>query len=1178
MSKKSYLLCALLALGLALLAVPAFAGTQTVKTWNMNAANPGWTLSGDWAYGIPTGLGGSGDPVVGRDPNSTESGGNVLGNNLAGNYAAGSSSDAVSETVNLTGNVGVKLHFAAWLNVQDSLHDQASVSVSTDGGGSWTEVWVNSANTNTIQTSFVTEDVDISDVADGQTIQLRFSLVSDASVQFGGWNLKSASLTAEADNPTTQWLVGAGDDVTTGAKAWSLDTGWTVGAPFVGTSGQTTTEGLVGADPATANTGALVLGYNIGANYERSMTQKYATTPVLDLSSKRAVKLSFYRWLAVEDARYDHAAVQINNDDKEVQELFSDDFSGSLSGYDISGLGLPEPAIVSEVLEIHGAKAVAKALDTSEFYSIAVSAKLGATFVSDATTDHLKLQWSKDGGSTWNDIPGADITATQALTAVSYSIPAGAGAEENPNFRVRAVMTGVENNDIGRVDDLLVEGVQWVSLWTNPIGPKSDGSKNDLFETAWSKQLFDLSDSADGNDAVRIRFVMGPSDSFTPTGTQVATEFGGWSIDDVQFTEGTTAWLPIDLGLPASMAWGAGDTATFTVKNCGTGYWDDTFSFVLTEEVTAPAAAATDRWGGDNEIFVDGTVDMGAETSFDFGIVAPPLSTIAYKPGAAVGSPGDEKESAKVLDIAGALKQDPDWIPLYNNLDPDTDLPTGTITVSRFPDIQPGTDGYWARFWTEELAGRVPYVVQGFTEPDGSATYRPLLELDRAAMSVYIQRAKGLPLLAYAGVFRDVESGFWAAKEIEALWRAGVVQGYPPDFTTFQPTNIVTRDQMAKFIANGAGLPIVAVGTDPFSDVPVFLPGTSTRNGFVDFIAACKTANVVVGYSDGTYRPAGTVSRDQLAVFVWRAFLRPTSGAAVVLAGPAITAINPGTAAYVGWPSSSQADGWKNTRYMYAQFDRLRFGSDLLSPSGPWQVKFELRDAGEATAAALRTWAFDINNATLTAQEAAGRSSGVPYYTVSQLIPQWTPTTLIQGDFTFVVSSRDGSGNWSEVVRKPAFKNYGRFKYWAFDAAGDLTPQWTLTGDPAKPALAAAVGNLSGSVVKFVKDGQMKQSISTLGWQSMIVSFDYIADNLSSSETFTVEYSVDGGTNWSTGTTISNKANIKDADLPKAKKTSVSFSLPGTANDNPNFQMRITLNAGTVNSVFYLDKLQIKGL
>ena len=52
--------------------------------------------------------------------------------------------------------------------------------------------------------------------------------------------------------------------------------------------------------------------------------------------------------------------------------------------------------------------------------------------------------------------------------------------------------------------------------------------------------------------------------------------------------------------------------------------------------------------------------------------------------------------------------------------------------------------------------------------------------------------------------FPDVNPGFWAFQEIEALAASGITEGFPDG--TFRPTNPVTRAQMATFLARALGL------------------------------------------------------------------------------------------------------------------------------------------------------------------------------------------------------------------------------------------------------------------------------------------------------------------------------------------------------------------------------------
>lgn len=95
---------------------------------------------------------------------------------------------------------------------------------------------------------------------------------------------------------------------------WVLDpavqsTRWEWGIPLGG-------GGYLGyPDPTAGFTGSNVMGYCLAGAYDNHITQtEWATTPAIDCSGHFNVKLSFYRWLNVESPSYDHAYIEISND------------------------------------------------------------------------------------------------------------------------------------------------------------------------------------------------------------------------------------------------------------------------------------------------------------------------------------------------------------------------------------------------------------------------------------------------------------------------------------------------------------------------------------------------------------------------------------------------------------------------------------------------------------------------------------------------------------------------------------------------------------------------------------------------------------------------------------------------------------------------------------------------
>jgi Tol biopolymer transport system component len=191
---------------------------------------------------------------------------------------------------------------------------------------------------------------------------------------------------------------------------------------------------------------------------------------------------------------------------------------------------------------------------------------------------------------------------------------------------------------------------------------------------------------------------------------------------------------------------------------------------------------------------------------------------------------------------------------------------------TRFPDVaawgygDDGLDPHWAYYHI--MACVEGQIVAGF--PDGS--YQPAGTVSRDQMAVYISRAlaggdNNVPDGPAEASFEDVPTDHWAFKYVEYAVSQGVVQGY--DATHYQPDPVVDRGQMAVFIARAKGWVQVdddmTTAPELFLDVPAgFWSGTA--------IQACVDHSVVQGYGDGYYRPESVVTRDQMAVYVARAF------------------------------------------------------------------------------------------------------------------------------------------------------------------------------------------------------------------------------------------------------------------------------------------------------------------
>ncbi len=166
---------------------------QVIFFEDFESGAPGWAHGGtgdEWELGSPLALA--------DDPSSAFSGSNVYGLDLTGlgsdpgKYENFSDTWLVSLPMDLTDFSSVSLSFKRWLAVERS------------NGGAWdyarvyvndTQLWESPAGANLVDNQWVNQVFDISAVADGNPyVQISFTLKSDVSFTFGGWNLDDITI------------------------------------------------------------------------------------------------------------------------------------------------------------------------------------------------------------------------------------------------------------------------------------------------------------------------------------------------------------------------------------------------------------------------------------------------------------------------------------------------------------------------------------------------------------------------------------------------------------------------------------------------------------------------------------------------------------------------------------------------------------------------------------------------------------------------------------------------------------------------------------------------------------------------------------------------------------------------------------------------------------------------
>jgi hypothetical protein len=159
------------------LAVPMMFYSASMDT------DPGWTLEPQWEYGTPTYS--SGGPLAGF------TGTRIVAYNLAGSYTKGLTTKyATTPPIDCSGSASVTLRFARWLRVK--VNDPVSIQVSTNGS-TWTNVW--STASPVTDTNWQTVEYILpAGMAGSPSVQLRWSLASNANYTDIGWNIDDVEL------------------------------------------------------------------------------------------------------------------------------------------------------------------------------------------------------------------------------------------------------------------------------------------------------------------------------------------------------------------------------------------------------------------------------------------------------------------------------------------------------------------------------------------------------------------------------------------------------------------------------------------------------------------------------------------------------------------------------------------------------------------------------------------------------------------------------------------------------------------------------------------------------------------------------------------------------------------------------------------------------------------------
>ncbi|MFF2483047.1 S-layer homology domain-containing protein [Paenibacillus sp. NPDC058071] len=133
----------------------------------------------------------------------------------------------------------------------------------------------------------------------------------------------------------------------------------------------------------------------------------------------------------------------------------------------------------------------------------------------------------------------------------------------------------------------------------------------------------------------------------------------------------------------------------------------------------------------------------------------------------------------------------------------------------------------------------------------GSNDKGTLATIKSASNSIYV-------VASYSKTFSDIAK-HWAKADIELLSAKRIINGTGPD--SFAPDKSVTRAEFAAMLVRSLGLSedSAAAGASTFKDV-------KGNEWFAPSVRLAVQYGLLKGYSDGTFRPSKTITREEMAV------------------------------------------------------------------------------------------------------------------------------------------------------------------------------------------------------------------------------------------------------------------------------------------------------------------------
>jgi hypothetical protein len=183
----------------------------------------------------------------------------------------------------------------------------------------------------------------------------------------------------------------------------------------------------------------------------------------------------------------------------------------------------------------------------------------------------------------------------------------------------------------------------------------------------------------------------------------------------------------------------------------------------------------------------------------------------------------------------------------------------GNTYVSRTIVLTQATNGLsLSAVLIDPVTGEMTFVPAVLTETESGT----IMTIKRNGNSIYA-------IVSGKKTFSDL-AGHWAKDDIELLASKLLIKGVSEE--AFAPDQAITRAEFAVLLVRGLGL-TAQTNTAVFSDV-------SGEEWFAGAIGTAVEAGLINGFTDGTFRPNATITREEMGVMIARALAFAGNGAA----------------------------------------------------------------------------------------------------------------------------------------------------------------------------------------------------------------------------------------------------------------------------------------------------------